>query len=106
MSEKTVSLEVYILDKSYRVACRKGEEDDLLASARLLSDQMRHIREASKVMSHDRVAVMSGLNLAHELLICRRSGGGGEGHVETDRRLSAVNDQLAAALNNATESAV
>ena len=104
MSAETVSLEVYILDKSYRIACRRGEEEDLLASARLLSDQMRQIRENSKVMSHDRVAVMSGLNLAHELLICRRSGGGGD--PDTERRLAALNKRVSTALNNATESEV
>jgi cell division protein ZapA len=42
--------------------------DALTASARYLDQQMRQIRESGKVFGLDRIAVMAGLNLAHELL--------------------------------------
>ncbi len=59
---------VQILEREYRVACQPGEEDDLLASARFLDQKMREIKSTGKVIGNDRIAVMTALNLAHELL--------------------------------------
>ncbi len=104
MTQKPVSLEVYILDKAYRIACNEGEQDELMASARLLNDHMRQVRGAGRVISHDRVAVMAGLNLAHDLLACRRSAGGVDPNLGD--RLSVLSEHITAALNNGTESEV
>lgn len=101
MNGEPVSLEVYILDKAYRIACSPGEEEDLLASARLLSDHMREVKSVNKVMSHDRMAIMAGLNLAHELIASRRNGSD-----DMAERLALLGDRVAAALNNSTESEV
>lgn len=67
MSDST-TVSVKILDKEYQVACRQDEVDALTASARYLDQQMRQIRESGKVFGLDRIAVMTALNLAHELL--------------------------------------
>jgi cell division protein ZapA len=45
---------------------------------------MREIRESSKVIGAERIAIMAGLNLAHELLT---QGGGGQTE-ETRARLT------------------
>ena len=58
-----------ILDKEYRIACPKGEEDSLQASAHLLNVRIQEIRDGGKVMGPDRMAVMAALNLAHDLLL-------------------------------------
>ena len=102
MTQESVSLEVYILDKAYRIACNEGEQDDLMASARLLNDHMRQVRGVSKVMNHDRAAVMAGLNLAHELLVCKRSGDG----ADFGDRLAVLSERITAALNNDPETEV
>ncbi len=104
MSDKPVSLEVYILDKTYRIACNEGEQGDLLASARLLNDQMRQVRGAGKVIGQDRVAIMAGLNLAHELMGCRRNGNSGS--PEFAQRLQSLSDKIEHALNNSAENGV
>jgi len=67
MTDST-TVSVKILDKEYQVACRQDEVDALTASARYLDQQMRQIRESGKVFGLDRIAVMTALNLAHELL--------------------------------------
>ncbi len=67
MSEPT-TVSVKILDKEYQVACQQDEVDALTLSARYLDQQMRHIRESGKVFGLDRIAVMTALNLANELL--------------------------------------
>lgn len=66
MSESS-SVVVHLLDKEYRVACDPGEKEDLLRAARYLDDKMREVKEAN-VIGLERIAVMTALNLAHELL--------------------------------------
>jgi cell division protein ZapA len=66
--ENSIPVTVRILDKEYRVACNQGEEDSLIAAARLVDQKMREIRSSGKVLGTDRIAVMASLNLAHDLL--------------------------------------
>ena len=72
MSNSSESLKVNILDKEFLVACPEEEVDALKASAKHLNKKMTEIRSAGKVVGIDRIAVMAGLNIAHEAL----SGGG------------------------------
>ena len=68
MKETSIPVVVHILDKEFRIACRQGEQDVLLASAALLDERMREIKTGGKVIGNDRIAVMAALNLAHELM--------------------------------------
>ena len=68
MSEMYAHVTVRILEKEYHVACPAAEKPALLASAELLNQKMREIRDSGKVVGLDRVAVMAALNLANELL--------------------------------------
>ena len=67
-SFKNESIFVKILDKDYQVACPPGQEQALLESARILDERMRAIRNSGSVIGLERIAVMAGLNLSHELL--------------------------------------
>lgn len=68
MASKPKALTVRILDKDYLVGCPEGEEKALLRSARHVDEKMKEIRKAGKVVGTDRIAVMTALNLAHEML--------------------------------------
>jgi len=59
---------VQLLDKEYAISCPDGAEAELLASADLLDSKMREIRDQAKLLGLERIAVMAGLNLAHELM--------------------------------------
>ncbi|TDJ44655.1 MAG: cell division protein ZapA [Gammaproteobacteria bacterium] len=59
---------IRILEKEYQVSCPASEKADLMASAELLNEKMREIRDSGKVIGLDRVAVMAALNMANELL--------------------------------------
>lgn len=59
---------VNILDKDYLVACREDQRDALLASVSFLNGKMQELRESGKVVGSERIAVMTALNIAHELL--------------------------------------
>ena len=68
------SIEIHILGRPYKVACSREEESALIAAADYLDEKMRAIRDGSRVIGAERIAIMAGLNLAHDLLT---QGGGG-----------------------------
>ena len=71
-NERTVMLDVAILGREFKVACKEAERAELSEAVALLDRRMREIRDAGKVSGTDRIAVMAALNLAHELLRERR----------------------------------
>lgn len=76
MSEaKTSFLDVNILDREFRVACPNDERGELLDAVKYLDSKMREIRDAGKIASVERIAIMAALNIAHELLTTRVGGG-------------------------------
>ena len=75
MSEDRVTrVSVRLLDREYQVACPADERSDLLDSAEYLDAKMREVRDGGKVVGLDRIAVISALNLANELIKLRRNG--------------------------------
>lgn len=68
MSSESNAVRIKILDKDYLVSCKEEEQDVLLASAKHLNDKMAAIRAGGKVVGIDRIAVMAGLNIAHEAI--------------------------------------
>lgn len=69
------ALDVTILDREFRVACPPDEEAELLAAVGYLDQKMREISAAGKIVSVERIAIMAALNIAHELLTTKVSGG-------------------------------
>jgi cell division protein ZapA len=61
-----VTLDVALLGRDYKVACKAGEEAELMDAVAFLDGRMREIRESSKTSSTERIAVMAALNLAHD----------------------------------------
>ena len=68
------SIDINILGRAYKVACTREEEPALVSAADFLDGKMHAIRGNSKVIGTERIAIMAGLNLAHDLLT---HGGGG-----------------------------
>ena len=60
---------VNILGKEFQIACPEDEKEALLASARLVHQNMEKIRNSGKVVGMDRIAVMAALNIAHDLIV-------------------------------------
>jgi cell division protein ZapA len=80
--------QIYILDKSYTIACTPEERLALLESAAMLDDKMRHIRDQDKIVGSERIAVIAALNIAHELLLERRNGSSSHEISNTLQRLT------------------
>jgi cell division protein ZapA len=68
---KTVSLDVAIMGREFRVACPEGEKQSLQEAAGYLDRKMREIRETGKVIGVERIAIMAALNIAHDYLSAR-----------------------------------
>jgi cell division protein ZapA len=65
---KTEALTIKIMDKEYRVACPLEEKDNLLASADLLNNKLKEIKQQGSVIGTERIAIMAALNLSHDIL--------------------------------------
>jgi cell division protein ZapA len=65
---------VSILDREFLVACTPEERPGLIAAAAYLDGKMREVRGNTRTQGVDRIAVMAGLNIAHELMQIRARG--------------------------------
>lgn len=92
MDDRSLTLEVTILGREYRVACKDSERADLLQAVAFLDKRMREIRDAGKVVGNERIAVMAALNIAHELLGVRSGAHATSGFDSSgfQRRISAM----------------
>jgi cell division protein ZapA len=95
--DEPVGVSIKILDKEYRIACPQDEQEGLMASARLLDQRMREIRQTGRVIGTDRIAVLAALNLAHELVQHQRDNAGEETTVS--RRLARLQERVAESLS-------
>ncbi len=66
--QETVPLTVEILGRDYQVSCPRNEREHLLASAHYLDDRMQAIRKRAAGLGVERIAVMTALNMAREML--------------------------------------
>ena len=66
MSDDREILGVRILDKEYKISCLPQERESLLAAARELNERMNDMRDSTKVLGAERMAVMAALNVIHE----------------------------------------
>jgi cell division protein ZapA len=90
------TIDIKLQGKEFRVACRPEEKDDLLAVAAFLDWKMGEIAKQSK-SSGERLAVMTALNLAHELISLKEPSSSIDGR-DVRRRIAAMEARLDAAL--------
>jgi len=68
----TKPVKVTILDKEYLISCGDDEREQLQNAVTYLNMKMQEVKNSGKVIGSERVAVMSALNIAHELLAYKR----------------------------------
>lgn len=66
-------LDVQILHQSYLLSCPEGHEERLLEAVARVNDTMTRIRDAGKVRSRERVAVLAALNMAFDIVTAERA---------------------------------
>lgn len=101
MNKNTKPMRIHIMDKEYLVACPDNEREALFASAELLTEKMKEIRDTGKVVGADRIAVMAALNMAHELL--EQKYNREEYQLTVSNRIRALQDKIDVALNSGNQ---
>ena len=94
MSKAANAVKITILEKEYLVSCPDDEKEALDASVKRLSEKMSEIRSGGKVVGIDRIAVMAGLNIAHEAI----QSGTADSNPLTGDRLRKLNTRIEDAL--------
>ena len=88
---KTEALTIKIMDKEYRVACPAEEKENLLASAELLNNKLKEIKQQGSVIGTERIAIMAALNLSHDIL--RHQTLSAE-NADLNQRIDALSDRI------------
>ena len=96
MTQKPKTLDVTIMGRTYKVACSDEERNALLSAVAYLDRKMTEIKNAGRVASAERIAVMAALNIAHELLSLKLGNGFDLGQAK--RRISSIEAKLDAAI--------
>ena len=90
-------ISVSILDREYKFTCPDDEREALKAAALYLDEKMRDVKSSGNVVALERVAVMTALNIADELLKMRSHNQRRQEQV--DNRIRSLADELDNALN-------
>jgi cell division protein ZapA len=61
-------VDVTILGREFTVSCTDEERQGLMDAVSYLDSKMHEIRDSGKVVGVERIAIMTALNLSHELL--------------------------------------
>lgn len=88
---QTDTLDITLLGKEYRVACRPEDREGLLAAVSYLDERLNDVARRTS-SSGEKLAMMTALNIAHEFLQFQRSGGFDMQAVK--RRIGLVNARL------------
>jgi len=94
-------INISILDKDYKVACPPGEQSALLESAKFLDNKMREVRDIGNIMGSERIAVITELNMANDLL--RSSNVDKEIGQELPPRLKDLENKISRVLEQARQ---
>ena len=87
---------VRILDREYLIACQPDERSGLIAAAAYLDGKLRELRDSHRGGGLERIAVLAGLNIAHELLDLRQKEASSSQHLA--QHLQVIKSKLEAGL--------
>lgn len=96
MSNDRQPVSVTILDREFQFASTPDELAALKEAAELLDGKMRDVKTSANLLAFERIAVMTALNMADELLRLKKAGVQREETV--DRRIRMLADELDNAL--------
>lgn len=84
-------VDVNIMGRDFTVSCTDEERPGLINAVNFLDKKMRDIRDSGKVIGVERIAIMTALNLSHELL---NSKNGNLDIGDIKRRITQMQDQI------------
>ncbi len=72
MSDGIQMIRVTILDREYKIKCPPEQTQELQEAARLVDNRMRELKQAAHSNSADHIAVVTALNMAHDLMLTKQ----------------------------------
>ncbi len=97
MNESGKPVTVSILEKEYLISCDENEREQLHTAVTFLNTKMLDMKNSGRVIGSERIAVMTALNLAHELLAYKR---------ENDDYTSSVDNTIQRLQSNIEEALI
>lgn len=92
--EKLIGIE--LLDRHFEVKCFADQAEILLQASDYLAKKMCEVRDGGKVIGTERIALITALNLAYELLIIQQQK---DSYVEVmSKRLEDLQKKIESAL--------
>lgn len=84
-------VDVNIMGREFTVSCTDEERPGLINAVNFLDKKMRDIRDSGKIIGVERIAIMTALNLSHELL---NSKSGNVDVGDFKRRITQMQDDI------------
>ena len=85
------------MDKEYRIGCPEDEKENLRASADLLNQKLNEIKQQGSVIGTERIAIMTALNMSHEIL---HSQSITSEHDEVNERIDTLSDRISKSMRD------
>jgi cell division protein ZapA len=85
-----------LIDREFLIACSPEEREGLVEAASFLDRKMRELRANAKAPSFERLAVLTAISVAHDLLVLRKRQDGQEQRLSDG--LAGLRQKLDAAL--------
>ena len=95
MSADATGMQISIMGREFRVACKPAEQKALQEAVDYLNRKMQEIKDQGKINGLDRIAIMAALNISHEFLTMRL---GSFDVSEYKRRMTSIETTLDQAL--------
>jgi cell division protein ZapA len=95
MAPEINTVTVTIQGRDYQIGCQPAEEEALRKSARYLDQQMTKIRARGNTLAFEKLAVMTALNISHDLLSVYQQAASTESDaIKVIRQLESKIDEL------------
>ena len=94
MSEAT-KLKLRILNTEIQVSCKLSEQDALETAAKFINEEMQNVKQKTNTRSTEKIAIITAMNLAHELLELRKQSASVE---KATDKITNLNKKLTTAL--------
>lgn len=101
MSDKIISTTIEILGKYYPIRCPESEIKSLQEAAAFLNRKMTEVQDSGKVINLERIAIITGLNIANQLLQLEHQKGSLLQRIT--QRVTQLHDKLDGALNKSLQ---
>lgn len=98
MTSPAISITIELLGKPYAIKCPESERQSLEQAAKLLNQKMLEVKESGKAINLERIAIISGLNLAYQFLQMDHQKNHLTEHI--NQRIKQLQEKLEAAIHS------